>query len=112
MLLSTDGILVNEATKNGATLLWIACSNGHLDVVRMLLSTDGILVNEAMKDGQTPLSTACQNGHVDVVRLLLAVPGIDVEKGAPGWPPLKLAQHFKLTAIASLLREHAATSNI
>ena len=90
--------------------LWIACQYGHLDVVRVLLSVDGIDPNRAKKDGQTPLSRACQNGHVDVVRLLLALPGIDVEKGAPGWPPLSLAQHFKHTAIASLLREHAAAA--
>ena len=76
----------------------------------MLLSVDGIEPNRAAKDGQTPLSTACQNGHVDVVRLLLALPGIDVEKGAQGWPPLRLAQHFKHTAIASLLQEHATAA--
>ena len=86
----------------------MACQNGHLDVVRELLGADGIQANQAKNDGQTPLSTSCQNGHVDVVRLLLTVPGIDVEKGQTGWPPLKLAKHFKHGAVVSVLESFSS----
>ena len=45
--------------KDGSTPLFIACQNGHLDVVRMLLSTEGIEPNRAEEDGATPLYIAC-----------------------------------------------------
>ena len=108
VLLAADGIQANQAIKNGSTPLYEACSKGHLDVVRELLGADGIQANQAQNDGQTPLSTSCQNGHVDVVRLLLTVPGIDVEKGATGWPPLKLAKHFKHGAVVSVLESFSS----
>ena len=46
-LLSTDGIEINQAEKDGATPLSIACGKGHLEVVNALLSTDGIEINQA-----------------------------------------------------------------
>ena len=63
----------NRAGENGSTPLYIACQNGHLDVVRMLLSTEGIDPNRAKKDGRTPLYVACENGHLDVVRMMFCL---------------------------------------
>ena len=44
---------VKESTEpcqeTGATPLYVACQNGHLDVVRMLLSTEGIDPNRALE---------------------------------------------------------------
>ena len=37
-MLSTDGIDVNKTTEDGSTPLNIACSYGHVDVVRLMLS--------------------------------------------------------------------------
>ena len=62
------------------TPLYVACENGHLDVVRMLLSTEGIDPNRATKDGGTPLYIACEKGHLDVVRMLLSTEGIETNR--------------------------------
>ena len=61
--------------------LFVACQNGHTEMVGLLLACDGVDVNKAATDdGSTPLSRACQNGHTEVVGLLLACDGVDVNK--------------------------------
>ena len=78
-------------------------------MVRLLLASSEIDVNQARTtDGSTPFSMACQNGHTPVVKRLLTVSGIDINKGAPGWSPLHLAQHFKFTEIVQLLVDAGA----
>ena len=47
--------------KQGATPLYIACFNGHVDAARLLLE-NGAEVDRAMKDGAIPLWIACQKG--------------------------------------------------
>jgi hypothetical protein len=58
--------------------MWVACSNGHLAVVKWL---NGVGAAEDVRtknnDGLTPLSTACRNGHLKVVQWLF-------ENGAAG----------------------------
>ena len=46
-LLGADGIQANQATPDGVTPPFIACQNGHVDVVRALLGADGIQANQA-----------------------------------------------------------------
>jgi len=43
-----------------------------------------------------------------IVRLLLEQPNIDVNKGAKGWSPLALAQHFKHLEIVQVLKDAGA----
>ena len=66
--LSTD-----EADEHGQTPLFIACQNGHVDLVRLLLDK-GAEVDRAASgrwnEGQTPLYIAKENGHSAVVALL------------------------------------------
>ena len=111
LLERVQGVDVNATseTVNGSTALYMACQNGHGEVVRLLLATSGIDVNQARTTyGDTPLFMACQFGHAPVVKLLLTVSGIDINKGAPGWSPLHLAQHFKFTEIVQLLVDAGA----
>jgi len=108
LLLGVEGINVNQARDNGATALFIALQNGHLDVVKLLLGMEEIDVNQAANDGQTALSKSSQKGRTDVVRLLLQQPNIDVNAGAERWPPLKLAKHFNHTEIVQLLTDAGA----
>ncbi len=91
----------------GATPLFVACLEGHTEVVRLLLSPHqhrgGGEVrggdagqasssacadcNRARGDGVTPLFAASQEGHADIAAVLLAA-GADCN-AAPGLPPLE-----------------------
>jgi hypothetical protein len=107
MLLACDGIDVNKANAvDGTTPLFMACQNGHTEVVGLLLACDGIEVNKAKTTtGATPLYMACQEGHTEVVGLLLACDGIDVNKARSnnGATPLHTAAHSGYLSIAQLL---------
>jgi predicted LPLAT superfamily acyltransferase len=76
--LVNSGADVNAArTDNGATAVFIAAQNGHLDVVRALIEA-GADVNAARTDnGCTPVFNAAENGHLEVVRVLVEA-GADV----------------------------------
>lgn len=56
--------------KTGATALWWAAHNGHLDSVRYLCSKKAD-VNLANGKGETPLQAAERNGHGEIVQELL-----------------------------------------
>ena len=103
---------MEDDINNGCTPLYIACQNGHLDVVRELLGADGIQANQANQKSQTPINVAADNGHVDVVRLLLSVPGIDVTtKDAWGTTPLAIARESGHGAVVSLLESFSSSSS-
>ena len=70
-MLQLNKIQINQPLKNGATPLFIACENGHLDIVRVLLESNAIQINQPKKNGATPLFIACENGHLDVVKSLI-----------------------------------------
>ena len=80
----------------GATPLFIACQQGHVDVATLLLDK-GAEVDKANKNGATPLYIACNKGHVDAAQLLR-------EKGAKAdAAPLSDAKkRFLHSAIARL----------
>ncbi|KAI2497246.1 hypothetical protein MHU86_17253 [Fragilaria crotonensis] len=74
-----DGANVNAQDSYGATALYIASQNGHLEVVRELLQHDNVDVNlQCTDDGATALIMASQNGHLEVVRALLQHSNVDV----------------------------------
>ena len=53
------------------TPFYIACANGHIDVVRYLAGPRGrVDINERNLDGYTPFYAACANGHIDIVQYL------------------------------------------
>ena len=64
------GAEVDQASKKGATPLFIVCLNGSVDAARLLLEK-GAEVDRAEADGMTPLYMACEEGHVEAARLLL-----------------------------------------
>ena len=106
LLERVQGVDVNATNErvNGTTALWLACQNGHGEVVRLLLASSDIDVNQAMTtSGCTPLFMASQEGHTPVVELLLASSDIDVNIGPQDWSPLRVALHAKHTEIVQLL---------
>ena len=56
-------------TWDGATPLFQASQNGHVEVVEILVKA-GADLNQAW-DGRTPLYQASQNGHAEVVEILV-----------------------------------------
>ena len=89
-LLSLKGIDLNKPKNDGATAFFMACQDGHKEVVSLLLADPRIDPNKPKNTGVTPFSIACENGHKEVVSLLLADPKIDPNKprndqGTPLW---------------------------
>ncbi|XP_048249888.1 uncharacterized protein LOC124128376 [Haliotis rufescens] len=87
------------------TPLFVACENGHIDIVRLLIEK-GADVTAAAKDGCTPLHCACKNGHIDIVRLLIEK-GADVSDAAC-YTPLQCACKNGHIDIVRLLIEKGA----
>ncbi len=65
--------LANQSKlSNGATPLYIAAQNGHLEVVNALIAAGAAVDQACHDDWTTPLFIASQHGHTDVVKALIA----------------------------------------
>ncbi len=51
-------------------LLYIACQEGHIDVVKYLVE-HGSTIDKEDKNGITPLSVACEIGNEDIIQYLI-----------------------------------------
>ena len=58
--------------------LYVASSNGNIDIVKLFLALKDININYSNIDGVTSLFIACQSNHPTIVELLLQQPNIDV----------------------------------
>eukprot|EP00069_Balaena_mysticetus_P015970 bmy_09529T0 len=63
---------VNAQTKNGATPLYLACQEGHLEVTQYLVQECGADPHLRAHDGMTPLHAAAQMGHSPVIVWLVS----------------------------------------
>jgi ankyrin repeat protein len=74
------------------TPLYVACQNGHVEIVKELLKVSRIDINKKNKAGEAALTSACAKGYVDIVKELLKEPKIDVNiKNSSGGTPLIFA---------------------
>ena len=64
--------VVNYQTKNGATPLYLACQEGHLEAVQYLVKDCGAEPSIRANDGMTPLHAAAQMGHNTVIVWLVS----------------------------------------
>jgi len=80
---------VNKAQDAGATPLYTAAQNGHVEVVRLLLRDDRIQVNKARDMGATPFYIACENNRWRVVLDMLKCDRLD-----PNIPQIENATGF------------------
>ena len=65
---------VGQPSDDGATSLFLASLEGHLEVVQVLLALLAAQahVDQAMSSGETPLYAASHNRHLEVVQMLVA----------------------------------------
>ena len=89
---------------SGGTPLFMACQNGHTDVVQLLLYSQADLDQQTPGSGTTPLFVGSQNGHTDVVKLLLdAKANPSRAKKGTGSTPLWIAAQNGHTDVVQLL---------
>jgi len=62
---------VNASCTDGATALFTAAWNGHVEVVKTLLDNEANVNASRTDDGATALYIAAHEGHVEVVKTLL-----------------------------------------
>jgi uncharacterized protein len=97
-----QGVAVNMTDADGATLLMIAASHGHAELVTDLAER-GADVDALNDRGQSPLSAAVSTGEDGVVRALVEARA-DPDKGSP--TALELAESFERPDLVALMRDH------
>ncbi|CAE7420719.1 CTTNBP2, partial [Symbiodinium sp. KB8] len=97
----------DKATPGGATPLYIAAKNGHLEVVRLLLEANADK-DKAFRDGATPLFMAAYSGQLEVVVLLLEAKADKDKTMNDGRTPLFIAAQNGHLEVVRLLLEAKA----
>jgi ankyrin repeat protein len=90
---------------DGDTALYIACGNGHSEMVKLLIESGVGKETVTSIHGSTPLIIACAKGHFEVVKMLIES-GVDKDKEAgDGSTPLIVACQAGHSKVAKLLIE-------
>ena len=102
--LAGKGVHMERPNHNGATPLFYAATNGHLDVVKLLLER-GVCADTADAEGTTPFHVACRRGDVALAETL-ADHGVDIDKlASDGQSALEVAvAHERKSVVAWLSR--------
>ena len=61
---------INKERNNGCTRLFIACQEGHIEVVKYLVE-HGVDLNKEGNNYWILLFYSCQNGYEDIVKYLI-----------------------------------------
>lgn len=93
--------------------LYVACQEGHLEVVKLFLQHPNINPNKPTEKGSTPFYAACSKGHLEVVKLLLADGRIDVQKPMQGgYTPFYVACQNGHVDVVNLLLQFPNRINV
>jgi ankyrin repeat protein len=106
MLLDKQAV-VNIQDVEGVTPLYMACQQGHKDVVKMLLDKHAD-INIQNVNGATPLYIACHQGHKYITKMLLDKQADVNIQNFKGFTPLRIACHQGHEEISELFRQHGA----
>ncbi|APA10358.1 predicted protein [Sclerotinia sclerotiorum 1980 UF-70] len=61
------GVESDLSNPRKVTPLWIAATNGHIEVVRLLLETKSVNVNATSVSGRSPIFYPAANRHEEIV---------------------------------------------
>lgn len=104
--LISKGADVTRKKLGGATALWLAAQEGHLDIVKLLVEKHKMSPEQPRDDGKPPIFIAAQRGQDEMVRYLaveLHVPIAAVD--GTGLTPLHAASMFGHGDTCNLLCE-------
>lgn len=74
---------LSAQTKTGATPLYLACQEGHLEIIQYLVQDCGADPHARAYDGMTPLHAAAQMGHNTVIVWLVSA--VQARHGTAQW---------------------------
>lgn len=74
---------MSAQTKTGATPLYLACQEGHLEIIQYLVQDCGADPHARAYDGMTPLHAAAQMGHNTVIVWLVSA--VQARHGTVWW---------------------------
>ncbi|XP_061186539.1 putative ankyrin repeat protein RF_0381 [Saccostrea echinata] len=70
-LLTQKGVLTDQTTDDGFTILHIACESGRFEMAQYILSEYPGMMHQVSKNGSTAAHDSTIGGHLDVLQLLL-----------------------------------------
>lgn len=101
---------INTPKKDGATPLFLASQEGHIDLVRLLIA-NGASLELSDEDGISPLYIASYQGHADVVEILLNAGADPNQLGKDSTSALYIAAQEGYAQIVQMLAERGANIN-
>lgn len=97
----------------GDSVLWLASSEGYLEIVKFLLENKATVDIDKINNGNTALSVACRAGHVDVVKHLIEKNAdINVVAFEERATPLMRAVQGNHADVVKLLLEYRANVDV
>jgi len=105
------GADINKENNEFGTPIFIACLNGHEDIVKYLVDHDAN-INKVTIDGSTALKAACFNDNLNLAKYLVHEHGFDINKeDIYGWTPLLISCHEGHINIVKYLIEYGVYLN-
>lgn len=98
----------NAAGIGGVTPLYLAASEGRVDVMRMLISAGADVNQAASRYGETPLMVVAVRGHYDAARMLLEAGADASARRNDGRTARQMAAQYHNNSVANLLGTTAA----
>ena len=104
-----SGCDMDSEKKDGNTALYLACENGHLDVVKYMVSTGHCDMTISGFEGENLLHAACRSKNLELVQYLVKVEGFDIHqktKDKRKRTALHIASQFSNKPLVQWLVEH------
>lgn len=107
-ILSIDSSYINAKTSSGQSSLWVACAEGHLDIIHYLVSQGADFLSHTYLEASC-LYAACSENRYDIAEYLISVGAeVNVPENSRVESCLWIAARFGYVEIAELLISHGA----